>query len=67
VLAFVTSLVSLLCAEREGDFEALVDYVSRNLEFSPKAGLGQDMSAMDRLFRGYAPPITLQFLGTDSV
>ena len=37
----------------EGEnFREAVDYVSRNLEFAPKAGASQDMHAMDKQFHG---------------
>jgi hypothetical protein len=39
--------------DREGEnFREAVDYVSRHLEFAPKAGASQDMHAIDKQFHG---------------
>jgi gamma-tubulin complex component 5 len=59
VQALVTQVTGLGAGGEDDDcdgdgvnFREAVDYVSRNLEFAPKAGASQDMHAMDKQFHG---------------
>lgn len=51
--SLVTQVTGLSPEIDDENFRTAVDFVSKNLEFSIKAGASTDMTAMDKHFRGY--------------
>jgi hypothetical protein len=52
VQALVTQVTRLSPDGDSDNYSTAIDFVSKNLEYTSKGGVSQDMGAMDKQFRG---------------